>query len=168
MLNLNRDKLLFDTAFSRGEVGIPINGLVWMGNYEDMNRRMEEKIEQGYKCVKLKIGAIEFEKELNLIRNIRKRFSKDVIELRVDANGAFSIGDAPYMLDILSKYDIHSIEQPIRQNQWNEMSRLCASTPIPIALDEELIGVNIYKMKKELLDTIKPQYIVLSHHSMEE
>ena len=161
MLNLNRDNSLFDTAFSRGEVGIPINGLVWMGNYEDMNRRMEEKIEQGYKCVKLKIGAIEFEKELNLIRNIRKRFSKDVIELRVDTNGAFSIGDAPYMLDILSKYDIHSIEQPIRQNQGNEMSRLCASTPIPIALDEELIGVNIYKMKKEVLDTIKPQYIVL-------
>ena len=160
-LNLERGKFLFDTLFSHGKAGIPINGLVWMGSFDEMRQRMEDKIEQGFKCVKLKIGAIDFESELQLVRSIRKRFSKDVIELRVDANGGFSYKDALQKLEKLSHFDIHSIEQPIRQHQWREMAQLCQSTPIPVALDEELIGVNIAGMKEELIDRIRPQYLVL-------
>ncbi len=161
LLNMERGDTLFDTPFSRGEEGIPVNGLVWMGTYEEMNRRMEEKIEQGFKCVKLKIGAIDFDSELNLVRSIRKRFSPDTIELRVDANGGFSNDDALGRIDQLSHYGIHSIEQPIKQRQWREMSRICALSSIPVALDEELIGVNATGMKEELLDRIKPQYLVI-------
>lgn len=161
MLNLGKGKILFDSAFARGEEGIPINGLVWMGNYEEMNLRMEEKLKTGFKCVKLKIGAIDFDSELSLIKSIRRRFSKDDIELRVDANGGFSVEEAPNRLEALSHYDIHSIEQPIKQGQWKEMAVLCRNTPLPIALDEELIGVNMKGMKQELLDRIKPHYLVL-------
>ena len=152
---------LFPSAFTQGQRGIPINGLVWMGSYEEMCQRMEEKLDKGFRCVKLKIGAIDFESELNLIRQLRARFSADTVELRVDANGGFTPEEAPQRLEELARYDIHSIEQPIRQHQWEEMARLCANTPLPIALDEELIGVNDYKQKIELLDTIHPQYIVL-------
>ena len=161
LLSLKHGKILFDTPFAHGEVGIPINGLVWMGNFDEMNSRLEEKIASGFKCVKLKIGAIDFDSELNLVRNIRRRFSKNTIELRVDANGGFTPAEALRKLELLSKFDIHSIEQPIKQHQWTEMSHLCSVTPIPIALDEELIGINISDMKKELLDVIRPQYIVL-------
>ncbi len=160
-LNMKNGKHLFDTPFSHGRCGIPINGLVWMGTAQEMTRRMEEKIKAGFRCVKLKIGAIDFDSELNLVKSIRRRFSKDVIELRVDANGGFSPTEAPRRLETLAKYDIHSIEQPIRQRQWGEMATLCANTPLPIALDEELIGVNMKAMKEELLSVIKPQYIVL-------
>ena len=153
--------LIYDTPFTRGEVGIPINGLVWMGNYEEMRERMDEKIRLGFRCVKLKIGAIDFEQELDLVKRIRQRFSPEVIELRLDANGAFSPQDALKKLDRLSRYHIHSIEQPIRQHQWGEMARLCKNSPIPIALDEELIGVNLPDMKGALLDTIRPSYIIL-------
>lgn len=152
---------LFDTSFSRGEKGIPINGLVWMGSFDEMSARLEEKLKQGFQCIKLKIGAIDFDSELALIKSIRARFSKDVVELRVDANGGFSPAQAARRLEQLSKYDIHSIEQPIRQHQWRDMALLCAQTPLPIALDEELIGVNIAGMKETLLDTIRPQYIIL-------
>lgn len=161
LLNLQNGDKLFDTPFSNGEVGIPFNGLVWMGTFDEMSKRIEEKINGGFTCVKLKIGAIDFQSELSLIKSIRKRFSKDAIELRVDANGGFTPKDAPWKLDELAKYDIHSIEQPIRQKQWKEMSYLCSNTPLPIALDEELIGINMKDMKEELLDIIKPQYIVL-------
>lgn len=161
LLNLENGDKLFDTPFSRGEIGIPINGLVWMGSFDEMNKRIEDKLSEGFRCVKLKIGAIDFDSEMTLIKSIRKRYSKSAIELRVDANGGFTAGDAMSRLEELSKYDIHSIEQPIRQKQWHEMSYLCANTPVPIALDEELIGVNIPKMKDDLLDFIKPQYIVL-------
>lgn len=160
-LNMKNGRYLFDTPFSHGRCGIPINGLVWMGTAEEMNLRMEEKIKAGFSCVKLKIGAIDFESELSLVKSIRKRFSKDVIELRVDANGGFSPAEAMDRLEVLARYDIHSIEQPIRQKQWSEMARLCSVTPLPIALDEELIGVNMKAMKEELLSVIKPQYIVL-------
>ena len=132
-----------------------------MGSFDEMNKRIEDKLSEGFRCVKLKIGAIDFDSEMTLIKSIRKRYSKSAIELRVDANGGFTAGDAMSRLEELSKYDIHSIEQPIRQKQWHEMSYLCANTPVPIALDEELIGVNIPKMKDDLLDYIKPQYIVL-------
>ena len=153
--------LLFDTAFSRGEVGIPINGLVWMGNHEEMLQRMEEKLAQGFRCIKLKIGAIDFEQELDLIRRIRDRFSFHEVELRLDANGAFPYEEALYKLELLSQYAIHSIEQPIRQGQWAYMAELCRESPLPIALDEELIGVNDPEMKRHMLSLIKPRYIIL-------
>lgn len=152
---------LFPSAFTQGQRGIPINGLVWMGSYEEMCQRMEEKLKKGFRCVKLKIGAIDFESEMALIRQLRARFSADTIELRVDANGGFTPEEAPRRLEALAQYGIHSIEQPIRQHQWEKMAHLCANTPLPIALDEELIGVNDYKEKIRLLDTIRPQYIVL-------
>jgi o-succinylbenzoate synthase len=153
--------ILLDTAFSRGEEGIPINGLVWMGNHEEMLQRMEQKLEQGFRCVKLKIGAIDFEQELDLIKRIRARFSFHEVELRLDANGAFPFSEALYKLELLSQYAIHSIEQPIRQGQWAFMAELCRESPLPIALDEELIGVNNPEMKRHMLNMIKPRYIIL-------
>lgn len=152
---------LRDTPFSRGETGIPINGLIWMGNYKEMLSRIEEKMEAGFRCIKLKIGAIHFEEELALLKHIRSRFSAKEIELRVDANGAFSPTDAMDKLNRLAELDLHSIEQPIRAGQWDEMAALTASTPLPIALDEELIGHNHVQEKKRLLETIRPQYIIL-------
>ena len=152
---------LWDTPFSRGEAGIPINGLIWMGNFEEMYRQIEAKMEAGYRCIKLKIGAIDFDAELTLLKHIRSRFSVKDIELRVDANGAFSPAEAMHKLDALSKLDLHSIEQPIRAGQWEEMARLTARTPLPIALDEELIEHNIPEIKQELLSAIRPQYIIL-------
>ena len=157
---VNSEKL-FDTAFSRGEVGIPINGLVWMGNYDEMLQRMEEKLEKGFRCVKLKIGAIDFDQELDLVKRIRNRFSFHEVELRLDANGAFPYEEALYKLELLSQYAIHSIEQPIRQGQWAYMAELCRESPLPIALDEELIGVNDPEMKHHMLNIIKPRYIIL-------
>ena len=162
LLNLQRGSdNLFDTPFSRGEEGIPINGLVWMGTFDEMLSRLEEKLEQGFRCVKIKIGAIDWENEKELLRLVRRRFSRQEVELRVDANGAFSPGETMLRLEELAHYDIHSIEQPIRQGQWKEMARLCRETPIPIALDEELIGANRLQEKRQLLDFISPQYIVL-------
>ena len=161
LLNLQNGDRLFDTAFSRGEVGIPINGLVWMGNHEEMLRRMEEKLEAGFRCIKLKIGAIDFDQELDLIRRIRDRFSFHEVELRVDANGAFPYDEALYKLELLSQYNIHSIEQPIKAGQWAFMAELCRESPLPIALDEELIGVNDPEMKRHMLNIIKPRYIIL-------
>lgn len=156
-----KSEKLFDTAFSRGEVGIPINGLVWMGSYEEMLQRMEEKLEKGFRCVKLKIGAIDFEQELDLVKRIRERFSFHEVELRLDANGAFPYEEALYKLELLSQYAIHSIEQPIRAGQWAYMAELCRESPLPIALDEELIGVNDPEMKAHMLNIIKPRYIIL-------
>lgn len=161
LLNLRNGGKLFDTAFSRGEEGIPINGLVWMGNYDEMLQRMEEKLEKGFRCVKLKIGAIDFEQELDLIKRIRDRFSFHEVELRLDANGAFKYEEALYKLELLSQYAIHSIEQPIRQGQWAYMAELCRESPLPIALDEELIGVNDPEMKAHMLNIIRPRYIIL-------
>ncbi len=153
---------LWDTSFSRGEKGILINGLIWMGNSDFMYQQIEEKLAAGFRCVKLKIGAIDFEKELSLLKHIRRHFSSDIVELRVDANGAFSPESAMEKLKRLSEFDIHSIEQPIQARQWEDMSKLAENTtPIPIALDEELIGVNDTEIKKELLETIHPQYIIL-------
>lgn len=152
---------LFNTPFGRGEEGITINGLIWMGTFDEMFQRLEAKLKAGFHCVKLKIGAIDFEKELRLIQHIRQHFSRREVELRVDANGGFTPDNAMQRLEALAKYDIHSIEQPIRQHQWKEMARLCKNSPLPIALDEELIGVNDLTEKNGLLDTIQPQYIIL-------
>lgn len=152
---------LFDTPFTRGEVGIPINGLVWMGTFEEMSQRIEQKLEQGFRCVKLKIGAIDFDAEIALLKQIRQRFGPRDVELRVDANGAFSPDEALYKLELLSQYALHSIEQPIRAGQWANMSELCRESPLPIALDEELIGVNDPDQKRQMLNIIRPAYIVL-------
>lgn len=152
---------LWDTPFSRSEAGIPINGLIWMADYERMLAQIETKLASGFRCVKLKIGAINFEDELQLLRYIRRHFSAKEIELRVDANGAFAPSDALEKLERLAELDLHSIEQPIRAGQWETMARLAATTPLPIALDEELIGVNDPAEKERLLDTIRPQYIIL-------
>ena len=160
-LNMTNGDRLFDTAFSRGEVGIPINGLVWMGSYEEMLKRMEEKLEKGFRCVKLKIGAIDFDQELDLVKRIRERFSHHEVELRLDANGAFKYEEALSKLELLSQYAIHSIEQPIKAGQWAYMAELCRESPLPIALDEELIGVNDPEMKRHMLNIIKPRYIIL-------
>ena len=152
---------LSDTAFSRGEVGIPINGLIWMGDFDHMLSQIEKKMEAGFRCVKLKIGAIDFEKELALLRHIRTHFSSKEIELRVDHKGPIKNKKKLEKLHRLSEFQLHSIEQPILAGQWNEMARLCAATPFPIALDEELIGINRRDRKIELLETIRPQYIIL-------
>ena len=160
-IKANGSAALFHTPFARGEEGITINGLVWMGTFEEMLRRMQEKLEQGFRCVKLKIGAIDFEKELELVRAIRSHFTAEQVQLRLDANGGFAPDEALAKLEQLSKYDIHSIEQPIKQHQWQQMARLCRESPIPIALDEELIGVNQRHEKEELLNAIRPQFIIL-------
>ncbi len=152
---------LFPSAFTKSEKAIPINGLIWMGTETFMKTQIQEKIEDGFNCIKLKIGAIDFETELNLLKSIRNNFSKSDIELRVDANGAFNTNDALEKLKRLSDYDLHSIEQPIKPKQHEEMAKLCELTPLPIALDEELLGVFTSAKKENLLETIKPQYIIL-------
>ena len=152
---------LFPSAFTKGTSSIAINGLIWMGNENFMRSQIIEKLDAGFRCIKMKIGAIDFQTELGLLKSIRKEFSESDIELRVDANGAFSAKEALEKLKRLSDLNLHSIEQPIKQGQWKEMSRLCLETPLPIALDEELIGIHSEDLKKELLQIIKPQYIIL-------
>jgi L-alanine-DL-glutamate epimerase-like enolase superfamily enzyme len=135
--------------------------LIWMGDRDFMKKQIEDKISQGFSCIKMKIGAIDFNEELRLLKFIRDEFSEKDIELRVDANGAFSPENALQKLEQLAKFNLHSIEQPIKQGQWKEMARLCSVTPLPIALDEELIGVFSFDDKKKLIETIQPQYIIL-------
>ena len=153
--------LLFPSAFTEGQKSIPINGLVWMGEPVFMQQQIEEKLALGFNCIKLKIGAIDFEKELGLLRFIRAKFDEDTIEIRVDANGAFISDTALRKLYQLSEFNIHSIEQPIQKNQHDSLSVLVKSSPIPIALDEELIGVFTLAEKVDLLNKIHPQYIIL-------
>ena len=153
--------LLFPSEFTNGSKSIYINGLVWMDEAENMKQQIEEKLEQGFNCIKLKIGAIEFQKELDLLAFIRKNFDAKTIEIRVDANGAFDVKSALSKLKQLSVYDLHSIEQPIAANQIAAMTDLCKTTPIPIALDEELIGIFELENKEQLLQKIQPQYIIL-------
>jgi O-succinylbenzoate synthase len=153
--------LLFPSDFTNGKKSIPINGLVWMGEEAFMKQQIEEKLADGYKCIKLKIGAIDFDKELQLLRYIRQNFTPEQIEIRVDANGAFNLNKALYKLNQLSGFKLHSIEQPIQKNNTDSMAELCKNTPFPIALDEELIGVFSSEEKEKLLLQIKPQYIIL-------
>ncbi len=154
-------KKIADTNFFNKSEEIHINGLVWMNDKDHMKNQIKEKIEQGFKCIKLKIGAINFDDECYLLEEIRKTFSEEDMQIRVDANGAFENEFALKKIERLSQYDLHSIEQPIRQGQWSIMANLCKKSPIPIALDEELIGVTTEAGKKLLLQIIKPQYIVL-------
>ena len=153
--------LLFPSEFTNGEKAIPINGLVWMGEEQFMKQQIEEKLADGFGCIKLKIGAIDFDKEMQLLRFIRQYFTPEQIEIRVDANGAFDKTVALDKINQLSGFEIHSIEQPIEKNNTDSMAELCKISPIPIALDEELIGVFSMQDKEELLQKIKPQYIIL-------
>jgi len=153
--------MLFDNAFSRKEQSIPINGLIWMGEESFMLEQMEEKLMAGFTTIKMKVGAIDWAKEKSLLRQLRNRFSAEELTLRVDANGAFSVQDAPSKLEQLAELEIHSIEQPIMAGQIAEMRDLCAYTPVGIALDEELIGVHDVTEKEQLLASIQPQFIVL-------
>ena len=154
-------RLFFDTPFVQAKKSIPINGLIWMGTPDFMQTQIEEKLSQGFDCIKMKIGAIDFEQEIQLLQGIRKRFSKDEITLRVDANGAFKPTDAMHKLERLAALDIHSIEQPIGVNQYDIMADLCKNSPLPIALDEELIGHYSYSSKQDLLKQLKPTFIIL-------
>lgn len=153
--------LLFPSDFTNGTKSILINGLVWMGEESFMKEQIEEKLAQGFRCIKLKIGAIDFDKELQLLRFIRQHFSPKQVEIRVDANGAFNPNLALDKLIQLSEFELHSIEQPIQKNHTDRMAELCKITPFPIALDEELIGVFTLAEKEQLLEKIKPQYIIL-------
>lgn len=153
--------VLFPSNFVENEHPIAINGLIWMGDETFMHEQIETKLKEGFQCIKMKIGAIDFERELKILKSIRNSYSKEQIELRVDANGAFSPKAAIQKLEILASLDIHSIEQPIRQGNRAAMQSLCLNTPLPIALDEELIGVLEFNEKRELLERIKPQYIIL-------
>lgn len=152
---------LFPSEFTKGNTCIPINGLVWMGDQQFMKTQIQEKLKSGFSCIKMKIGAIDFDAEVALLKTIRSEFSSNEIELRVDANGAFKPENALEKLEILSELELHSIEQPIQQGQLEEMALLCEKTPLAIALDEELIGVFSRKEKRKLIETIKPQFIIL-------
>ena len=152
---------LWDNAFSRGEAGIPINGLIWMGSHDAMLEQIETKLAAGFHCIKLKIGAFDFEEEMDLLQFIRQHYSAQEITLRVDANGGFRPEEALQKLQRLATLDLHSIEQPIMAGQWKEMGSLCSETPLPIALDEELIPCITLDQKKEMLDVVHPQYIIL-------
>jgi o-succinylbenzoate synthase len=152
---------LFPSKFTKSEAAININGLIWMGSEAFMKQQIQDKIVSGFSIIKMKIGAIDFETELNLLKNIRNNFSSNEVELRVDANGAFKPSEALEKLKRLAEFEIHSIEQPIKQGQPQEMATLCQQTPLPIALDEELLGVLDVTKKQALLQTINPQYLIL-------
>ena len=155
------NRIIFKNQFSKGEQDIYINGLIWMGNKKNMIDQVRSKIDQGFRCLKLKIGAIDFDDELSIIQSIREQFNKDELELRLDANGAFDLESAKTKLKELSAYNIHSIEQPIYPGQYNQMKELCLTSPIPIALDEELIPIKNSELKEDLVSYIQPQYIIL-------
>ena len=160
-LSGNDRQQLFNTDFSSGKTGIPINGLIWMGKPDFMYDQIDRKLEQGFTCLKLKIGALDFANEIDILRSIRKRYSPDELTLRVDANGAFEPSEAAHRLEQLSRLGIHSIEQPIKPRFVDELAELCQNTPLPIALDESLIGVIDVTKKRSLLQTIRPQFIIL-------
>lgn len=153
--------IYFPSEFTQGKESIKINGLIWMGAKDQMLEQIKDKLENGFDCLKLKIGAIDFDAELDLLKFIRSKFSKDSVEIRVDANGAFAASEALDKLNKLAQHDIHSVEQPIQPKQWESMAELCKNTPLPIALDEELIGIKEIDSKLLMLSSIKPQYIIL-------
>ena len=152
---------IYPSAFTKGEASIAINGLIWMGDKAFMSKQIATKLKEGFSCIKMKIGAINFDTELALLKSIRQEFSASEIEIRVDANGAFDPKNALEKLKQLSDLDLHSIEQPIAVKQWDQMAYLCEKSPLDIALDEELIGVFSNQDKQALLQHIKPQYIIL-------
>lgn len=149
------------TPWELGHRGIPINGLVWMGDKHLMQKRVAEKLAQGFRVIKIKIGGINFDDELEIIKELRRQFSPDELELRLDANGAFQPDEALKYLDRLAPYDIHSIEQPVKAGQIEAMADICRRSPIPVALDEELIGMRTYEEKVRLVSEIQPSFLVL-------
>jgi o-succinylbenzoate synthase len=159
-LNTTRGQHYFDSSFAEGLSGQLINGLIWMGDSKFMIEQISSKLELGFTTLKLKIGTLDFKSELDILRLIRERHSANEITIRVDANGAFA-RDASVKLAQLAELDLHSIEQPIQAGNWEDMAKLCATTPLDIALDEELIGVHDSASRQQLLSTIKPQYIIL-------
>ncbi|MCD9616750.1 o-succinylbenzoate synthase [Chryseobacterium gleum] len=161
VLNLrNGGNLYFPSEFTEGKSAITINGLIWMGDAAYMEEQIQDKLKKGFHCIKLKIG-VDWKSEHIILQKLREKFSKDQLELRVDANGGFSKDEAIVVLQQLADLHIHSIEQPVKAGNWDDMAELCAKTPIPIALDEELIGIIDLEKKKQLLEKIKPQYIIL-------
>jgi o-succinylbenzoate synthase len=154
-------KIIFDNGFSRRESGITTNGLIWIGGLDSMLQQVSTKIYDGYRTLKIKIGSLDFEKEIDILQYIKRKYFRENIEIRLDANGAFKASDAFYKLNELSRWGIHSIEQPVMAGQYELMADLCKRSPIPIALDEELIGVIENQKKIELLQTIKPQFLIL-------
>ncbi|MBK8339075.1 MAG: o-succinylbenzoate synthase [Flavobacteriales bacterium] len=160
-LEAGGSKTLFPSEFTLGRQAIPINGLVWMGDKATMKQRIREQIDSGYSTVKMKIGAIAIEDELALLKAVRAEYNASDLTLRVDANGAFSAQQAPEVLKRLADLQVHSIEQPVAPGLYEVMTELCADPPIPIALDEDLIGANTHDAKIDLLDNVKPQYIVI-------
>ena len=154
-------RIIYPSEFTKGNASIPINGLIWMDSFISMKDQVNKKLKDGFRCIKLKIGAIDFNEEIRLLKLIRREFSENDLEIRVDANGAFSPDDALEKLKRLSNFKLHSIEQPIKSGQQKEMTQLCLNSPLPIALDEELIGIFKINEKQKLLETIKPQYIIL-------
>lgn len=160
LLNGGR-QIYFDSAKRPLGFSIPINGLIWMGDPGYMQDQIEEKLDAGFTCIKLKVGAIDFKQELKLLEGIRSRHDASKMVLRADANGAFTMEDAFWKLEELAQLELHSIEQPIKAGSWNHMKALCEKTPLAIALDEELIGINESPKKIELLETVSPQYIIL-------
>ena len=152
---------LFPSDFTSGITTLPINGLVWMGDFDFMKTQIDSLLEAGYDCIKLKIGALNFQQELELLQYIRNRYDAKTIQIRVDANGAFTSQQALNKLNQLSAFELHSIEQPIAPGQWEAMAELCQKSPLPIALDEELIGVYSAKDKQEMLSIVKPHYLIL-------
>lgn len=159
-LDQGGNKILFPSSFTNGKEGIPINGLVWMGDIDYMIKEVEDKLNAGFRCIKFKVGNAVFENELRLLAVLRESFSPESLEIRLDANGAFTKNEAMGKLESLAKYNIHSIEQPIRQGHWMDMAALCSNSPIPIALDEELIGVYLHRDKEMLVSYIRPQYLI--------
>jgi o-succinylbenzoate synthase len=153
--------ILFPSEFTRGEKGISTNGLIWMGNKKYMREQITQKLDAGFSCIKLKTGSLDWSSEHELIAEMRKQFNASELTIRVDANGAYPFDEALKVLNDLAKLEVHSIEQPIKAGNWEKMAALCRQTPVPIALDEELIGVYPYKRKKELVETISPQYLIL-------
>jgi o-succinylbenzoate synthase len=151
---------LFPSDFTRGRDVIPINGLVWMGDKQFMQRQIQEKLKAGFRVIKLKIGALDFETEVEILKSLRQEFSEEQIEIRVDANGAFSTSEALEKLKRLSEYSIHSIEQPIKQGQLEAMAEMCEASPVPVALDEELIGLTSKEDRKGLLEQLRPAYLI--------
>jgi o-succinylbenzoate synthase len=154
-------KILYPSSFTEGRDAIEINGLIWMDQKEEMVRQIRQKLQDGFTCLKIKIGALDLNTELDILRSLRSEYDSTELELRVDANGAFSPAQAFDLLKILAGFELHSIEQPIAPGQAEEMARLCATSPVPIALDEELLGKHTLAEKRKILETLKPPYLVL-------
>ncbi|GCD76701.1 o-succinylbenzoate synthase [Thermaurantimonas aggregans] len=160
-LDCDHPMMLYPSVFTTGRAGIPINGLVWMNDAAHMQAQIDELLEQGFTVLKMKVGALDWKEEFKIIKELRKKYDNTEVQLRLDANGAWQPEEALEKLNKLSEYEIHSIEQPIKPGQWEQMAHLCAESPIPIALDEELIGISDLKQKKDLIKTISPDYLII-------